>query len=66
VPKYFFMFSDGSPELETSELTDSQDAAGFAKVVAHEIGREMGQPGPGVSVHHRNDGPIKAATRRSK
>ena len=36
MPKYFFTFSDRSPDLETAELTDDTDAVAFAKIVAAE------------------------------
>jgi hypothetical protein len=54
VATYFYIFVDGSPGLETSELTDDKDAVGFAQIVAEEIGRENRKAAPPVTVRKRD------------
>jgi hypothetical protein len=58
VATYTYIFDDGSPALETSDLNDAQDAVSFSKIVAAEIGHQKGSQPPGVTIHSR-DGKVE-------
>jgi hypothetical protein len=59
VASYELSFSDGSPQLIISELSDDRHAVSFAKIVAYEIARDQNKPAPAVIVSNPR-GPIIA------
>ena len=58
--RYFFTFSDGSPELETGYIADEQEAVSFAHVVAKAIARDRNQPTPDVTIFDPTGAAVEA------